>query len=75
MIIANIKNSLEKVACIKTKQKHLPNNHYLIKNSDEEIRLLHSQVIKTYMCIITDISEDILLKVFQWTNFLMNKFK
>ncbi|MBW0594708.1 IS30 family transposase [Mycoplasma anatis] len=47
MIIANIKNSLKKVVCIKTKQKHLPNNHYLIKNSDEEIRLLHSQVIKT----------------------------
>lgn len=47
MIIANIKNSLEKVVCIKTKQKHLPNNHYLIKNSDEEIRLLHSKVIKT----------------------------
>ncbi|AWX70035.1 hypothetical protein DP067_01475 [Mycoplasmopsis anatis] len=47
MIIANIKKSLEEVVCIKTKQKHLPNNHYLIKNSDEEIRLLHSKIIKT----------------------------
>ncbi|AWX70125.1 IS30 family transposase [Mycoplasmopsis anatis] len=47
MIIANIKNSLEKVVCIKNKQKHLTNTHYLIKNSDDEIRLLHSKVIKT----------------------------
>ncbi|MBW0597166.1 IS30 family transposase [Mycoplasmopsis anatis] len=47
MIIANIKKSLEEVVCIKTKQKHLYNNHYLIKNSDEEIRLLHSKIIKT----------------------------
>ncbi|WP_218683754.1 hypothetical protein, partial [Mycoplasmopsis anatis] len=47
MIIANIKNYLDKVVCIKNKQKHLTNTHYLIKNSDDEIRLLHSKVIKT----------------------------
>ncbi|UCU27545.1 hypothetical protein [Mycoplasma anserisalpingitidis] len=47
MIIANIKNSLKEVVCIKTKEKHLPNNHYLIKNSEEEIRILHSKVINT----------------------------